>query len=165
MNYENDLAINKNKLDEEFIKQPDLMLSYSEELTKLQKECNDQKEKINYMKDEVNTLKSQISLDYRSGKIEVDMKLTETAIDQLTTTNKEVIEMNDNLYKEKLILNEKQEMVDKFSGIVESLRHKKVSLENLTTLWLSGYYSQPNENKVMDNVRDSQRIRLNRKNK
>lgn len=139
------ININKNDLDGEFVMQSGLMLSYSEQLAELNKDVSDYKDRIKYEEEELKTLQSGIDLKVRTGEIKIDVKITENAIKSVIETNKEVVSKQDRIFKMRKKYNELIRDRDIMNGVVEALRHKKVALENLVTLYQLGYFSTPKQ--------------------
>jgi len=164
MNYEQrDISINKFRLDEEFIKQPDMMLFFSDELAEINKAANDSCTRVNEVKDELEKVKAEISLKIRQGEgIPEGIKITEEAIKGLLLTNDLVKEVHKKLYDCKYKENELIEKRDRIASIVDALRHRKSSLENLTQLYQMGYFSMPKSAEIVRGVDLRQKQGLNK---
>ena len=162
MDYIKDISIDRGNLHLEFEKQGNLMFEYSEKLSQTEKTVNDLKDKIAFQKESIDSLKSNISLKYRSGEIAVSFKITEGALEELVNSDIEVKTQTELFYSFKKELNESIERRDTLYGMVEALRHKKTSLENLSTLFLANYFSQPKE-RTAEDIRTQQRMKLNQK--
>jgi len=130
LDYQNDLLINKNKLDEEWIQQPSKMMRYSVELAQAIFNRNRAKENLDVI---------EASLDSEARKEPTPAglgKATETAI-------KNWIKLQDT-YREALEAYHDTDLeVNLIQGAVYALQASKSALENLVKLFLSGYWSEP----------------------
>lgn len=158
-----ELSINKYKLDEEFINQPDLMLYFSEQLAEINRKVNDQEIKVEIEKDSLKALKANLELSYRGGEIPVSFKLTEASLEALVLNNEVVKLSQEKFFVSKKILNDFVEKRDKLAGIVDTIRHRKTSLEHLSNLYIAGYYSQPTSKDKINNTYLAQKAMLNKK--
>jgi ABC-type phosphate transport system auxiliary subunit len=134
-----DVRLDKNQLDVESEKQSELMYEYSLALSDASRSYAD-------MKLALDALVSEKKLTWRSaGEISINgkiAKVTEGALDNAVDIAEDVMEL-----RKKLI--EQQYQVDMLKGIVESLRNKKSSIENEITLFLSGYFGAPNDQRSL----------------
>jgi hypothetical protein len=159
-----DISIDKYKLDDEFITQPDLMLYFSDLLSRKNKEVNDLDILIDQSKDQLKALKANIELDYRRGIRKIgDVKLTESTIEAAVNSDEKVEKLQNKQYELRQKYNSLLEERDKLAGIVDAVRHRKSSLENLATLYVAGYYSQPTAKDRTNSIRLSQRSGLNKR--
>ena len=78
-----------------------------------------------------------------NGKV---AKVTEGALDNAVDIAEDVLELRKSLI-------EQQYQVDMLKGIVESLRNKKSALEGEVTLFLSGYFGAPNDQRTLMNAK------------
>lgn len=134
-----DVRLDKDKLDIEWERQSELMHEYSSALSTAQRAYAD-------IKLALDTLISQRKMEWRSeGQVTVNgmsAKLTEGALDNGIDIAEDVIEMRKSLI-------EQQYQVDMLKGVVESLRNKKSALESEVTLFLSGYFGAPKDQRSL----------------
>jgi hypothetical protein len=130
-NFEKDLEVNENALDEEWIKQPYLYMSYAEAAAHAIQKAKEIKEKVNIIKAEAD---NRIRKDYE----EKALKITETRINTYIPLDEEVQKINSELRKAEL-------EVDLLNAGCKAMDHKKKALERLVDLNLSGYFSAPKE--------------------
>lgn len=138
-----DVSLDKNQLDVESEKQSALMYEYSTALSEASKSYSN-------MKLALDALVSEKKLTWRSaGEISINgkvAKVTEGALDNAVDIAEDVLALRKNLI-------EQQYQVDMLKGIVESLRNKKSSIENEITLFLSGYFGAPNDQRSLMNAK------------
>lgn len=127
MSYKQDIQIDKNMLDEEWIKQPLLYMDYSQELAQKIKERDQAKDKIN-------VLKAEIDDEIREIAKNTGNKITEAYISNQIQLRKEYKDACQNWI-------DKNEEVNILDSVKEALNHKKKALENLTQLFFANYYS------------------------
>jgi hypothetical protein len=128
MGYKEDLTIDKFALDEEWIKQPIVFINWAEEHANAQADRDRKKEQMDLVKaeldNEIRTSPEKFGL----------VKITEGAIANLILTNGTVRDANDR-YLEAV---KKAKVLDVAR---EAFEHKKKALENLTQLFLTGYFT------------------------
>ena len=138
-----DVRLDKEKLDTEWERQSELMHEYSSALSEATKSYAE-------MKLALDALVSEKKLGWRSaGEISINgkvAKVTEGALDNAVDIAEDVLELRKNLI-------EQQYQVDMLKGIVESLRNKKSALEGEVTLFLSGYFGAPNDQRSLMNAK------------
>jgi hypothetical protein len=142
--FENDLQIDKFSLDDEWLNQSILYYTWS----KNQADAVAERDKA---KQQLELTKSQLDVNIRSFpdryKIE---KVTEAAVQNTIIA--------DSSYQE--ALSEYQTAVynvNVLSGGLEALNHKKYALENLTKLFLSGYWTEARvQNNISSDSREKQ---------
>lgn len=128
MSYEDDLKINKNKLDREWIKQPQFYMQYAEQLAIADQEKQRAKEKLEIAKAETDQ-------DIRGNSV---TKMTEAMVQA------EIILQP----KYQRTLSEYQKKCYEYniiSAAVKAFEQRKSALENLVRLYLSGYFSDCKE--------------------
>jgi hypothetical protein len=148
MDYEKDVKIDEFHLDQEFIKQPSLLMYYLSELSDLDQEVNDLKDLIAFRKDEYKSDRAKKDLEYRTGKIDPGCKITEGLLSSLLDSDESLNEKLKDIFDLRKKLNSKTAKRDIFSGAVDSLKHKKSSLENLSTREVAGFFSTPKEKPI-----------------
>jgi len=147
-NFEEDIKINRFKLDEDCEIQPVLYNYWSDKLT----EAKGNRDK----------LKNEVSLTYAQTEIETRKnppggKVTEGLIRAAVDTNPKIVEL-----EEKLRVSQKE--VYTYEAAVEALGHRKSMLDNLVKLYGSNYFSKPEGRKDSnsDNYSQDMRGRLNK---
>lgn len=137
MSYADDLKIDRNDLVSDWEEQPVLMLQY----------CDLHAEAV------FNRDADKIKLDYTEAKLDSEIrkdfkafgfvsKPTEAAIKNTILLQKEYIEAIQCLL-------DSSKQANLMSGIRQSFDHRKKALENMVTLLISGFHSEP-RNKVED---------------
>ena len=153
-----DFRISGDKLEEEWLKHSVLYWGYSEKSAQAIKKRDLIREDIDQHRAE---LDRKIRKDPKKYGIE---KVTEGAITAAITIDEKSIGLNSSLI-------DANEAVNRVSGAVKALEHKKRALEKLVELWLAGYYSEPRikgggEEKLQEKIQEKrtglQREGLNR---
>lgn len=127
MNYDKDLEIDRDSLDEEWIKQPSLYAKYAEEYRKAKAKFDDVKSRL--------TL--EIKLDHKKF-LDVD-KITDKIIESILLRQPEFVEAK----KNKKIFEHAEEAFG---------RHRKKALEGLVQLYIGEYFSKPKQPKEDENI-------------
>jgi hypothetical protein len=127
MGFKEDLKIDKYSLDEEWIKQPSLFLEWAEKVVDAQTERDKTKDQLDLIKAE---LDAEIRADPKRFNLD---KLTEAAVSN-------AIIQAEKFRAAQLVQFEKVRSVRVLEVAKEAFEHKKKALENLTQLYLSGYY-------------------------
>jgi hypothetical protein len=139
MGYKEDLKIDKYALDEEWLKQPTLFINWAEEFVEAQADRDRKKEQLDLIKAELDNA-------IRSGPEKFGLaKVTEGAIQNIILTEGTYRDAQDKYLtaiKQAKILDVAKEAFD----------HKKKALENLTSLFLAGYFA--NSEIVKGDVKD-----------
>ena len=73
----NNMKIDKYNLDDEFVKQPNLMEHFTDLLAIQNKKTNDLLDECNKLKDAVKKTRAEVELGYRTGQFSIDLKLTD----------------------------------------------------------------------------------------
>ncbi|MBN2570509.1 MAG: hypothetical protein JXA68_00155 [Ignavibacteriales bacterium] len=130
MNYEQDMYIDEDFLDMEFLDQPSLMVKYSTMLA-------DAKRERDLAKEALDLKKAEIDRDVRNNPDNYDLaKITETAILNVI--------LSDDTYKEaNKIYNDANYEVNVLQGVVSAIEHRKSALENLVKLYGQNYFAGP----------------------
>lgn len=156
-NYADNLKIDINALEEEWLNQPRLYAKYS----KIKAEA---KADMDRAAEKVKTVRSELILEARKGgKDLLGFNPTDSSIEAWYRTQKKW-------------LNAREEYIDAeyeyniLDGAVFAFSQRKYALENLVSLWIGNYYSSPRENsrknikeKVVNAEDDRQREFLNKK--
>ena len=130
LDYQNDILINKHKLDEEWLKHSSLAMTYSAELAQAIHNRNRAKENLDI-------IEASLDSEARREPIPAGLgKATETSIKnwiKLQETYREALESYHDSDLE----------VNLLQGGVYAFNHRKTALEWLSRLFLSGYWSEP----------------------
>jgi hypothetical protein len=149
----NDLAIDEESLDVEWLKQPGLHMLYQEQAIFAQTELDKSNEKLS-------VYEAELDATIRAEAKELKEKITEAQIKNKITIDKERLSLVDEVRQAK-------EKYNILSSAVKSFDHKKKSLEYLSQLYMTGYYSEPKapnvKDKILDNVQEKVRNGLKRK--
>ncbi len=130
LDYQNDLLIDKNRLDEEWIQQPSKMMRYSVELAQAIYNRNRSKENLD-------VIEASLDAEARREPAPAGLgKATETAI-------KNWIKLQDT-YREALEAYHDTDLeVNLIQGAVNDINANRNALPDLVKLYLSGYWSEP----------------------
>lgn len=131
MNYEKDVEIDGEALDQEWLAQPSLMMQYTKHSAKKRKLLEEAKQNLDIAKAEADR---KIRTNPEKFGIE---KITETVVANAV--------LNENGYKQAYTeyLEAKYE-ADMAQGAVNAFEHRKSSLENLVRLYGQQYFAGPN---------------------
>lgn len=132
MNYEEDININENALDVEWVNQPALLLQYAQHSAELSKDYDETKQ-------DVELLYAKLDKDIRENPENFglqDIKITESVVKNAIITNEE--------YKDAIneLTNSKYEL-DIAKACVSAIHMKKEALENLVRLHGLQYFAGP----------------------
>lgn len=152
--YKKDIHINVQDLESEWINQPSLMVDYNDLYAVAIFERDELKVKLEYT---AAKLDSEIRKDY--SKFGFDSKPTEAAIKNTIIFQKQYVKL-----MKKMLLAAKQ--ANLMSGVRTSFEHRKKALENLVTLHVTGFYSEPrNKPKDIRNLKDKKITKHHKHNK
>jgi hypothetical protein len=147
-----DVSINRNKLDLEAERTPEIFAEYATQLS----EVRGEKDRLDA---KLRLLKSNKYLYYQLNPFK-DMKTTEASIKSMVEVDPDVIETQKQLLSV-------QKSVDILTAAVEAISHRRSQLKNLTMLWIGGYYSLPGQSRsddvYNDEVSDNMRAKLRKK--
>lgn len=130
MSYENDMKIDENGLDVEWLRQPRLMMKYSELAAKA-RQANDR------AKEEVDICKAGLARDIRSSPDTFGLaKVTDSAVESTILNQPEYRQAMEHFIQTKYDL----EMA---MAAVKSIDQKKGALENLVRLFGMQYFAGP----------------------
>ena len=124
---ENDLKINKYKLDEECLTHASTYNRYAEMATKTKTE-------LTKAKDRLSLITAQRNIAIREEIAKSGSKVTEKMIESYLEADKEVL-------KAKKEVREIEEVNATFNAMLDSFEHRKSELDNLVKLYCAGYYS------------------------
>lgn len=142
LDYAEDIQIDQDNLDLEWMDQPGLIMKYAEALA-------DAKDELDRLKREEQIIRSEIALDVRQDPKAYDItdKLTEAMVKEAVECSEEV----DEIFKKIL---KKSHEVAILGGAVKSIDVKKTALENLVRLHGQNYFSSPRTNQEGAEVLD-----------
>lgn len=127
------VVIDQDRLDEEWLAQPNLMRRASRRLAELKKE-------VAHAKVNLGVVEADMSLRIRQRPVmyglEPDKKPTVDQIAATVTTQREVIKAHEELI-------EATYLYDLAKADVDAIVHKKSALEDLVLLWTRDYFSSP----------------------
>lgn len=143
--YKDDIKIDRNNLEEEWVNQPKKFIEWAEKEIDAQWERDRAKEKLDLVRAE---LDSAIRKNPKLYGITAE-KITEAAISNAIIQEKKFKEASET-YLEKV-------REAKIMGVArEGFDQRKKALEKLTDLFLSQYWAEPRQGKVTKVVRDEQ---------
>jgi predicted RNase H-like nuclease (RuvC/YqgF family) len=130
-NYEDDLHIDVNAIDEEFLIQPNLLWKYGKEQGRLKAE-------VDFLKERLEVRKSKISLQVRNDpeSFGASKKLTESGIGDIVRCDESVRSLTKRL-------NETKHQLDILNTALTSLEAKGRSLEAIVKLMGLDYFTRP----------------------
>ena len=133
MNYEEDLEIDQDSLDQEWLKQPSLMRRYTKEKAEAKKIWD---KTLEVKK----TIRSELILEAKEFGIWGIEKITDSAIEAWYRIQKKYMDAVNEVIKAEYNYN----MIE---GAISSLIDKKHGLQELVHLYTIGYFSDPKEPK------------------
>jgi len=129
-NYEPNLQPDPHRLDEEWVKQPELYRQWANEAADARRELDE-------AKNELAATRAETSFAIRTNPSDYDLnKVTEAGIGEVLLQQKQV------QHAESAVV-EARHRLDVVNGIVTALDHKRKALESLVSLHLSSYYASP----------------------
>lgn len=154
--YNEDLKINLDALEEEFQRQPALYMFWAEQEVNAQEAKDKASQRLNIVQAEMDAKVRLNPLKYGLSE-----KATETAIKNVIINSKEYREA-----EEDVIVKTKSMRI--FSAAVTAMEHKKRSLTKLSDLWLGQYWSASDApREIKENISQKKgeeiRKRLNKK--
>lgn len=133
MNYKEDLHIDENALDIEWLEQPKLMMQYLDYLA-------DAKEEVARLERELTILEAELDrgIRFKPEQFDIpdDAKITESLVKSTMITQ----ERHQDLTEE---LMEARNEVQTYKGAVEAFQQRKTALEELVTLHGQRYFAGP----------------------
>lgn len=148
MNFERDVQIDQDALDVEWRRQPMIYLKYSELYSGKQQQ-------VNALKDNLEFIQAELDGEIRKGFEQEGKKYTEAKVKAQIILSKEYV---DALKK----FHEAEREASQLRFILTAMEHKKKALENLTSLWLSSYFSSPKSPKRRDQAEGLRDMAQNR---
>lgn len=153
-NFQEELSIDKYKLDEECISHSSRYAYYSEAQAVA-------KSNVSKAKDKLELVESESNLKIRKKFADEGQKVTESVISCTLAMDSEVIQA-------KAELREAEEIFGRLSVAVQAFEHRKAELDNLVKLYCAGYYSTPSakegvKNNINSMTENSIRKQLNNK--
>ena len=130
LNYEQDISIDCDALDVEWVKQPDLMRRYADHAAVTKKEVDESKERLD-------VVRARLDREVRSnpGKYGLD-KLTESVVQSTILLQDEYQEASQEYIDAKY-------EYDIATSAVRAVDQKKTALENLVRLLAASYFAGP----------------------
>lgn len=152
MNYKEDIAINQYDLASEWLYHPGKFFKYQEESIKRDSDRLRMKEKIE-------VYEAELDSSIRAGFESEGMKYTEAKVKAEIQKDRKRQE----LMSELIQITEDYNIL---SAACKSFEHRKKSLEWLSQLFIAGYYAQPSEprikNEILDNISNKIKANLNK---
>jgi hypothetical protein len=141
LNFEQDLRIDHNALDEEWLNQPNLFFHYSKALADAKKQQENEKTKLDIVY-------AQFDTEIRAGRrisenIPIPEKITEAVV-------KSTIEQNADYQKQLAIVSNCKHATELLEAAVKAMYQRKEALENLVKLLGMQYFSAPKEPRNLD---------------
>lgn len=133
MSYKEDIAIDPYALDKEWIQQSSFYEKYS---TKHANAIADR----DSLKEELEIVKSEVLVDIQKHWSSYGFTAKPT-----DSVAKAFVEQAEEVKKLKFDIIKASKTVNVFQAAKTALDHKKKALENLTTLWVQNWYSEPRE--------------------
>lgn len=130
LDHKRDVQINKDALDREWVRQPQLAMEYAEAATNAQAELDAAKERLELVKADLDKRTRQL---LTSG----DKKPTEAAISSAVLLHDECKEASQNYLEARRVLGILRAAADAICD------QRKAALENLVKLFGMGYFSTP----------------------
>ena len=152
MKYEEEISIDENALEKEWLRQPGLYLKYSGLLADAEKEKNDSKE---------NLILTYAQLD---NEIREEMRLDGEKITEKVVESKVLQHLGYIDAQGKVLETTHEYQIIK--GALIAIEHRKAALENLVKLWIGGYYSEPKSDegeRTKDQTRKKTQIKARKK--
>lgn len=146
--FENDLKINKFKLDEECLSQASIYFRYAEASVEAKKA-------LSKAKDNLELVSSTRNIELREELTSKGVKVTESLINSALLKDEAVLEAKENLRKSEFVYG-------KITVAVQAMDARKSELDNLVKLYCAGYFSSPSGVKKSDaNEQASKEVRKN----
>ena len=140
-NFEQDLSIDKYKLDQECVTHSALYYRYSE-LAAIAKN------QVVVLADNLKLVMGEVNISIRNKLAKDEIKITEALVNAEVEKNQKVISAREELRETELNLSRLQAGVSAFE-------HRKSQLDNLVKLYCSGYFSTPtNSGKQRESINE-----------
>lgn len=156
LNFEQDLSIDKYKLDQECITHSQLYYRYSEKAAEA-------KNQVGILSDNLKLVMGEVNIEIRAKLAKDEVKITEALVNAEVEKSKKVTEAREELREAELNLARLQAGVSAFE-------HRKSQLDNIVRLYCAGYFSVPNgsgrpKESINEQVSRDARQGLNKKKK
>jgi len=145
LDVENDLRINKFKLDLECVSHSSHYFRYAEA-------AQQAKVRVSELEDKLKLVTAEQNINIRNEFINNGVKFTESVIDAELTKDEKVKAMRERV-------REAQREAGTLAVAVSAFEHRKSELDNLVRLYIAGYWSQPAGNRETGNDRAQTEIR------
>jgi len=132
LNFEQDLSIDKYKLDDECVTHASLYYQYSEMAANA-------KNYVAILSDSLKLTMGEVNISIRNNFIKNDTKFTEAVINAEVEKHKDIIKAREELRNAELNL-------AKIQAGVSAFEHRKSELDNLVKLYCTGYFSTVSAN-------------------
>jgi len=141
LNFEQDLSIDKYKLDQECVTHSALYYRYSELAANA-------KNQVGVLQDNLKLIMGEVNISIRNKLTKDEIKVTEALVNAEVEKSQKVSEAREELREVELNLSRLQAGVFAFE-------HRKSQLDNLVKLYCSGYFSTPsNSGKQKESVNE-----------
>ena len=148
MNYEQDIRIDEDALDVEWLDQPALFLKYSRHSTLLEKEKDESKERLEFVKAE---LDRKIRLNPEKFGVE---KITDKVVENTIILQPEYKQASEQFIQAKF-----EWMTAR--GAVDAYNQRKEALENLARLHGQNYFAGPKVPRNIHEEREAKQKKMN----
>lgn len=127
LNFEQDVRIDKNSLDEELTDQSQLLFWYDEEM-------NEQKEILSDLELHLSITESEVAYAIRAGSYGYDGKITESVVKELIDKDEDIVALKQKIISQKRV-------VSKTASAAEAIRQRRYMLQKLVDLYIYEYYN------------------------
>jgi hypothetical protein len=145
LDYKQDVVIDPDSLDVEWLDQPERVLDYSLAQSNANLEKDEAKLAVEKAANKLKEVKAEVTLDARNhpGDYNLD-KVTDASVEAAVLINRKVKEAKEDYYKALRELNEAWHHLNLLISGVKSMEQRKTSLENLVRLLGMQYFAAPN---------------------
>ena len=140
LNFEQDLSIDKYKLDQECVTHSALYYRYSELVANA-------KNQVGVLQDNLKLIMGEVNIAIRNKLTKDEIKITEALVNAEVEKSQKVSDAREELREAELNLARLQAGVSAFE-------HRKSQLDNLVKLYCSGYFSTPNTSGKKDSINE-----------
>lgn len=148
--FKEDVKINPNRLEEEWIEQPSLYVYYAEAHADALHQRDLAKSRMDY------TYSMMYSDVKKNWEKHFDKQPTEAAL-------KEFILKNTKYKKAERVLIDAAKNANILAGAKTAMDHRKRALENLVSLKISGFHSEPSANRIKAGMRQVEKKKYTKK--
>lgn len=152
MNYNDDLIIDKYSLDDMLEKQPVIYMRYQEKSKEKQKNVDDLKIEIDIIKNDLKTKEGELFVKYKNLKIDGKTP-NDSVVNGMVLMDESRKKIFEKMIKKQKEYNKAVYDYGILDAAVKSFEQRKKSLEKLTELYISGYYSSVNQKKTNADMR------------